>query len=643
MNSCEKSVYAYAPINECWSVSAFIPAKSDYKLNTLAFNKIYAFPSLIPICFTHPVYYFPNQITDFVNDLNNSNFNAVLSGNYIVINDTEFDFSSTIYSQYLSAFSPIASSIQIQQIQKYITPTGQFIFVNETTHDVFTKLQSNWISAACISPTNTQINAISALAKQNQNDIFNLSAITSQIYTTLSACCDLNAENIAEISTSLDSALWQDIEKMQPAVWRDHTTLNINSQSIVAVSWGDRSTNRELATVGSAPSLSASGRWNGKPYFKYTAGQYFTTSALNLKDVFVVCNPERETGLSVVLSKPATFYLAACTGSTKRPLYAGAGGQLTGDTFGYQGDFSISKPRIVTMQVTDVGGLMSWASPQQVVAYGANGHRQIYHKALNGSVVNLDYTRIGRYNGGAGDFAGGIACELGFTRCLSQTERGKVMRYLANTYGIDLPTYYNMVGLGDSIMARQGLSQSEGLMALLLGSSGSGLLDATKWSGINGAVGGNTTYDVLSNNLGTLNAFADDAINVAVIWVGTNNNGITSVSVALSDVSEIIAEVRSRNGYTILLGMLPTQAGSESFRTPYNAGLAALASANSEGTVYYFNGDLLAPNLYNVSPVSWSTYYQDGLHPNAAGIAYLAPILAAEIDNFLDGKLPLTR
>lgn len=182
MNSCEKSVYAYAPINECWSVSAFIPAKSDYKLNTLAFNKIYAFPSLIPICFTHPVYYFPNQITDFVNDLNNSNFNAVLSGNYIVINDTEFDFSSTIYSQYLSAFSPTPSSTQIQEIKKYVSPTGEFLYINQTTADVYTKVQSNWTSAVC------QVTDIASLYAA----VNNISSYLDPNFLTLAGSVDLD-------------------------------------------------------------------------------------------------------------------------------------------------------------------------------------------------------------------------------------------------------------------------------------------------------------------------------------------------------------------------------------------------------------------------------------------------------------------
>lgn len=595
MNSCEKSVYAYAPINECWSVSAFIPAKSDYKLNTLAFNKIYAFPSLIPICFTHPVYYFPNQITDFVNDLNNSNFNAVLSGNYIVINDTEFDFSSTIYSQYLSAFSPTPSSTQIQEIKKYVSPTGEFLYINQTTADVYTKVQSNWTSAVCQVTELPRVQTVTA----------------------------------------------RDIEALRPDVWRDHTTLNINSQNLAAVSWGDRSTNRDTAAVGSAPAVSASGRTNGKCHFAFTAGNYFTTAGTVLKDVFVVCKPAAETGLAVVLSKPSNFYLAACTGSAKRPLYAGPGGQVDGDTLGYRGEFGITEPRIVTFQATDVGGLMSWVSPQQIVAWGANGHRQIYRKYLSGSVVALDFTRIGRYNGGTGDYAGDMICVLGFARCLTQSERAKVMRYLAATYGITLPTYYNMVGLGDSILAHQGVPEAYGLMPRLLGNGGPGLLDATKWSGICGAVGGNRTYDILATNLGTLAAFADDAVNVALIWVGTNNNSTTTVEVALADVAQILAEVRARNGYAVLMAMLPTQAGSESFRIPYNAGLAALAAADEEGTVYFFDGDTLAPDIYDPSPASWSTYYQDGLHPNAAGFGYLAPILAGEIGGFLDGKEPL--
>lgn len=456
----------------------------------------------------------------------------------------------------------------------------------------------------------------------------------------------------AEVQALIDDAIQElprvqtvtarDIEALRPDVWRDHTTLNINSQNLAAVSWGDRSTNRDTAAVGSAPAVSASGRTNGKCHFAFTAGNYFTTAGTVLKDVFVVCKPAAETGLAVVLSKPSNFYLAACTGSAKRPLYAGPGGQVDGDTLGYRGEFGITEPRIVTFQATDVGGLMSWVSPQQIVAWGANGHRQIYRKYLSGSVVALDFTRIGRYNGGTGDYAGDMICVLGFARCLTQSERAKVMRYLAATYGITLPTYYNMVGLGDSILAHQGVSEAYGLMPRLLGNGGPGLLDATKWSGICGAVGGNRTYDILATNLGTLAAFADDAVNVALIWVGTNNNSTTTVEVALADVAQILAEVRARNGYAVLMAMLPTQAGSESFRIPYNAGLAALAAADEEGTVYFFDGDTLAPDIYDPSPASWSTYYQDGLHPNAAGFGYLAPILAGEIGGFLDGKEPLT-
>lgn len=433
-----------------------------------------------------------------------------------------------------------------------------------------------------------------------------------------------------------------DIEALRPALWWSHDTIQLNSQSNTVVGWGDKSGNRRDATVASAPVVSRTERWNGKPFATLTAGNYFTLTALDFKEAFVVAKPAA-TGLKILFCKSASFYLSAggvSGAGVVRPLYAG--GVQGGAQYGYLKEADLSKPHIYSLRIQDVGALTSWVGPAQLLGYGFDGHEILLQKANGQAVLPATVNQVGGTYGGSGAFTGGMADVMLFDRVLTASERRRVMLYLADAYGIELETQYRMVVLGDSIAQGQGLGTGERLLGRLLGYAATGILDGTKWSGFNGAVGGNGTWDVITGNINACDHFADGAVNVALIWAGTNNNSLTSVDVALSDIAEALAEVRARNGYAILMAMLPTEAGSEAFRVPYNAGLAALAEADTEGTVLYFDGDALAPDLYDTTPTSWSTYYQDGLHPNAAGIAYLAPLLAAEIEAFLDVKEPLT-
>ena len=110
---------------------------------------------------------------------------------------------------------------------------------------------------------------------------------------------------------------------------------------------------------------------------------------------------------------------------------------------------------------------------------------------------------------------------LVFDRNLTGPERLAVMRYLAATYGIELPVRYRMVVLGDSIAAAQGVTPAESLIGRLLGYASTGLLDSTVWSGFSGAVGGTLTGDLIASNIHALDHFADGAVNLAVLWAGT--------------------------------------------------------------------------------------------------------------------------
>ena len=432
----------------------------------------------------------------------------------------------------------------------------------------------------------------------------------------------------------------RDIEAMRPALWLDHSTANTNAQSTTAVSWGDRSGNRRTATVVSAPAVSRTARWNGKPYLTFSAGNYFTITELTAKEVFVVARPG-STGRQMLVSKGASFYFSSggLGGGAARPLYAG--GTQLGYQFGYQGQISTTAPQIFTLRIRDVGGLSSWAAPQQLLSFGFDGHEMLYQKEMNAAVLPAGITQIGGSYGGSGAFAGGMAAVLVFDRNLTGPERLAVMRYLAATYGIELPVRYRMVVLGDSIAAAQGVTPAESLIGRLLGYASTGLLDSTVWSGFSGAVGGTLTGDLIASNIHALDHFADGAVNLAVLWAGTNNNSLTTVEEALADMAEALAEVRARNGYTLLMAMLPTSGGNDAFRVPYNAGLAALAAADTEGTVLFFDGDTLAPDIYDSGAAGWAAKFQDGLHPNGTGFGYLAPLVAAEIEGFLDGKEPL--
>lgn len=210
MSSCNKSVYAFVPSQQCWSLSAYIAPQYDFKLNVNAFSQINACYADIPICFSSPVYYLPSQANLLVEDLNNSNFNAVLSGNLIIIDNSPFNFSNSLYSQYFSAFSTTPSAYQVQYIQKYISPLGETVYVNKTTNEQYLNIQSNWVSSNCMYQDGSYttlfsyISSVSALAKQNQTDIFNTTIILAQVYESLSACCDAHTSQIQSLSNNLD-------------------------------------------------------------------------------------------------------------------------------------------------------------------------------------------------------------------------------------------------------------------------------------------------------------------------------------------------------------------------------------------------------------------------------------------------------
>lgn len=211
MSSCSKSIYAFTPLNQCWTISAFIPPKYDFKLNTQAFSKINACYSDIPICFSSPVYYLPSQASILVEDLVNSKFNAVLSGNYIVIDDSSFDFSTSLYSQYFTAFNVTPSSYQVQYVRKYQSPLDEIVYINSTTNEQFLNTQSNWTSANCLNENAdyltlySLVTGVSSLAKTNQSDIFNLTIVVAQVYNALSACCDYNAACATNLFTLFSS------------------------------------------------------------------------------------------------------------------------------------------------------------------------------------------------------------------------------------------------------------------------------------------------------------------------------------------------------------------------------------------------------------------------------------------------------
>jgi len=652
MSSCNKSVYAFTPSQQCWYLSAYVPPKYDFKLNINAFSKINACYADIPICYSSPVYYLPAQAGLLVEDLNNSHFNAVLSGNYIVIDDSPFNFTTTLYSQYFSAFGVTASAYQIQYIQKYISPLDEIVYINKTTNEQYLTIQNNWISANCLSqdPGYTTlysyVSSISALAKQNQSDIFNTATILSQVYTNLSAAHDLQATQILELSSCnncLDISV-NEIMSMRPGMWLHDSTLICNSQNNSLIGWGDYSENQwyALSSGSGRPTIDRSNRWNVARYATF-ANHEMSLSSKSWKEVFIVAQPDSNTDWNPIMGYDFSHYMAASIPGSKRPFYAGTA--LEGWQFGYMGEISTSTPQIITFRVKDIGSVISWQAPQQLVSFGFNGHEFLVRRAKSApqskDLLNFFPNKIGSYNS-TYFFNGKLSNILAFDHPLSQSERWKVFKHLANRNGIVLPTFKRMVVIGDSIAKGQGVTPAQSLLGQLLGVASSGILNSSEWSGFNGAVGGNMTHDMLGN-VHAFEHFMAGSVNVGIIWGGTNNNGTTSVAQTLADISEICRVCREKKGYVVLMAMTPTSSNVESFRTPYNLGLKALVTSGVADL--YFDGDaLLGSTVYNPNPADWTVYYQNEtpkIHPNAAGFSAIATAFAPVLSAFLLNKNPL--
>lgn len=441
----------------------------------------------------------------------------------------------------------------------------------------------------------------------------------------------LQAKKLATMTSPTEAPTAEEIASYSPCLWLDHTTMGRTANTTVLTKWGDRSGNGyHTATAASPPSITnTSAGFNGKPALAFSAGTKRNITAQSLKDVFVVCKPTVANSFAPVLSLPANYYLAAVGvgPSSQKPSIAGP--TVGGAVYGNAGNWGVTQPRIVTLRLSDVGALENFPAPANLVSFGADGHETLGHSALGGSAVVFSPDTIGEYGGTS--FAGDIACILAFSKPLSHTDRGRVMRYLSATYGVTLPTCRRLIGLGDSIMAGQGLSTANNLIGQLCGSDfGPSILDGTQWCGFNAGVGTTQTRDILCQGFGALDNIYALAQNVVPIIIGTNNNGNTTVDQALTDLAEICTEIKRRGAAPFLIAMLPNQSGNESFRTPYNIGQQNLVARGLAD--FYWDGDAKAPSVYALSAPS-GAMYQDGLHPSAAGVTVMANAMKDDILN----------
>ena len=148
----------------------------------------------------------------------------------------------------------------------------------------------------------------------------------------------------------------------------------------------------------SAPAVSRTARWNGKPYLTFSAGNYFTITELTAKEVFVVARPG-STGLQMLVSKGRLSIFLRRVGRWGGAAALCRGTQL-GYQFGYQGQISTTAPQIFTLRIRDVGGLSSWAAPQQLLARVRRARNALPKGVERGGAAG-EITQIGGSYGGA--------------------------------------------------------------------------------------------------------------------------------------------------------------------------------------------------------------------------------------------------
>jgi len=190
-------------------------------------------------------------------------------------------------------------------------------------------------------------------------------------------------------------------------------------------------------------------------------------------------------------------------------------------------------------------------------------------------------------------------------------------------YGAALASDYKILALGDSLTAGYGLDQNKGFTAQLQ-TALNAELDGRTVKVLNAGVSGDTTQ----GGLARLNwALADDP-DLVIVELGAND-GLRGLDPQLTrqNLDHILAQLKKRGVKILLAGMMaPPNLGAQ-YGNDFNAIYPDLAKKHDVALYPFFLDGVAGMAHLN---------QDDGIHPNAQGVAIIVERLVPHIKKVMD-------
>jgi len=190
-------------------------------------------------------------------------------------------------------------------------------------------------------------------------------------------------------------------------------------------------------------------------------------------------------------------------------------------------------------------------------------------------------------------------------------------------YGAALAADYKILALGDSLTAGYGLDQDKGFTAQLQ-TVLNAELDGRTVKVLNGGVSGDTTQ----GGLARLNWALADNPDLVIVELGAND-GLRGLDPQLTrkNLDQILAQLKKRSVKILLAGMMaPPNLGAQ-YGNDFNAIYPELAKKHDVALYPFFLDGVAGMAHLN---------QDDGIHPNAQGVAIIVERLVPYIKKVMD-------